>query len=68
MDDNSRKDIRGLLKTFGVRADEAIVGHLARNPGISRLQLKVTLSDLTDYGDQPPAESLSLEVDGDINR
>lgn len=68
MDDNSRKDIRGLLKTFGVRADEAIVGHLARNPGVSRLQLKVTLSDLTDYGDQLPAESLSLEVDGDINR
>ena len=68
MDDNSRKDIRGLLKTFGVRADEAIVGHLAKNPGVSRLRLKVTLSDLTDYGDQPPAEPLSLEVDGDINR
>lgn len=68
MDDNSRKDIRGLLKTFGVRADEAIVGHLAKNPGVGRLRLKVTLSDLTDYGDQSPAESLSLEVDGDINR
>ncbi len=68
MDDNSRRDIRGLLKTFGVRADEAIVAHLARNPGVGGLRLKVTLSDLTDYGDQPPAEPLSLEVDGDINR
>lgn len=68
MDDNSRKDIRVLLKTFGVRADEAIVGHLAKNPGVSRLRLKVTLSDLTDYGDQRPAEPLSLEVESDINR
>lgn len=68
MEDNSRKDIRGLLKTFGVRADEAIVGHLARNPGTGRLRLKVCLCDLTDYGDHPPGEPLSLEVEGDINR
>ena len=68
MEDNSRKDIRVLLKTFGVRADEAIVGHLARQPGTSKLRLKVCLCDLTDYGDQPPDEPLSLEVEADINR
>ncbi|MXY14955.1 MAG: hypothetical protein F4X93_07660 [Proteobacteria bacterium] len=68
MEDNSRKDIRALLKTFGVRADEAIVGHLARNPGVSRLRLKVCLHDLTDYGDHSPDGSLSLEVESDINR
>ena len=26
-DEMCKKDIRGLLKTFGVMADEAIVGH-----------------------------------------
>ena len=50
MDDNSRKDIRALLKTFGVKADEAIIGHLAKNPQVAKLKLKVSLEDLTDYG------------------
>ena len=47
MDDNSRKDIRALLKTFGVKADEAIVGYLAKNPDVQQLNLKVTLEDLS---------------------
>ena len=68
MEDNSRKDIRALLKTFGVRADEVIVGHLAKHPEISSLKLKVTLEDITDYGSTSPSESLSLEIDGEINR
>ena len=68
MEDNSRKDIRALLKTFGVKADEAIVGHLARHPEISQLNLKVTLEDLTDYGSSVPSETLSLEISGEINR
>ncbi|QMU62566.1 MAG: hypothetical protein GKR92_12995 [Gammaproteobacteria bacterium] len=68
MDDNSRKDIRALLKTFGVKADEAIVGHLAKNPDVKQLNLKATLEDLTDYGPGAPSESLSFVVDGQINR
>lgn len=68
MEDNSRKDIRALLKTFGVRADEAIVGHLAKHPDIKQLKLKVTLEDQTDYGSSPADETLSLVVDGEINR
>ena len=68
MDDNSRKDIRALLKTFGVKADEAIVGHLAKNPNVNQLSLKVTLEDMTDYGSDAPSESLSFEIDGQINR
>ncbi len=68
MDDNSRKDIRALLKTFGVRADEAIVGHLAKHPEINQLRLKITLEDLSNYGDSAPDETLSLEIDGEINR
>ena len=68
MEDNSRKDIRALLKTFGVQADEAIVRHLARNPGTCALRLNLQLQDRTDYGDSPPGEPLSLEVEGEINR
>ena len=68
MEDNSRKDIRSLLKTFGVKADEAIVGYLAKHPEISKLNLKVTLEDLTDYGSSKPDETLSLEISGEINR
>lgn len=68
MEDNSRKDIRALLKTFGVRADEAIVGHLAKHPEVNQLKLKVTLEDQTNYGSSAPSETLSLEVDGEINR
>lgn len=68
MDDQSRKDIRRLLKTFGVRADEAMVAHLARNPDVDALRVRVTLEDLTDYGDDPPQEPLHLEVEEEINR
>ncbi len=68
MEDNSRKDIRALLKTFGVKADEAIIGHLARQPEVGQLRLKVTLEDLTDYGVSAPNEPLMLQVNGEINR
>ena len=34
-DDMCKKDIRGLLKSFGVMADEAIVGHIATNPNVN---------------------------------
>ncbi len=67
MEDNSRKDIRALLKTFGVKADEAIVGHLAKHPDVSSLTLKVTLEDVTNYG-ASSIEPISLVIDGDINR
>ena len=42
-DEMCKKDIRGLLKTFGVMADEAIVGHIAKNPNVDLLNFKVTL-------------------------
>ncbi len=68
MEDNSRKDIRALLKTFGVKADEAIISHLAKNSEVKQLKLKVTLSDQTDYGSNSPDEKLSFEVESEINR
>ena len=65
-DDMCKKDIRGLLKTFGVMADEAIVGHIAKNPNINSLNFKVTLEDITEYADSN-TERLSLEITKSIN-
>lgn len=68
MDDQSRQDIRRLLKTFGVNADEAMVAHLARNPDVKSLRVRVTLEDLTDYGEDAPDKPLHVEVEEEINR
>ena len=66
MSEENRKDIRMLLKRFGVQADEAIVRHLALlGDGVS-LKLRCTLEDLTDYGDQAPTSSLSVVVEGEV--
>jgi hypothetical protein len=66
MEESSRNDIRRLLKAFGIQADEAMIAHLARNPKIPRLRVRLVLQDLTDYGDTPPEETLHLEMDGEI--
>ncbi|MHC4944829.1 MAG: hypothetical protein ACYTG7_17580 [Planctomycetota bacterium] len=68
MAESSRDDIRQLLKSFGVKADEAIIAHLARNPGDKPLKIKLILEDTTDYGGASPSESLNLEVEGEIRR
>jgi hypothetical protein len=68
MEDTSRKDIRRILKIFGIQADEAMVAHLARNPAVAALRVRLTLEDLTDYGDQPPADPLRLVIEDDVRR
>jgi hypothetical protein len=68
MGEDFRDDIRQLLKEFGVRADGAIVAHLARAAGNQPLQLRCTLEDLTDYAGQPPAPPLHLVVEGTVRR
>ena len=68
MEDNSRKDIRRLLKTFGIHADEAMIAHLARNPEIDTLHVRVTLEDLTDYGPAGPADTLRVQIEDEIKR
>ena len=68
MEGSSRDDIRRLLKTFGIQADESLVAHLARNPGDKPLHIRLSLTDLTDYGDRPPGEPLHLELEGTIRR
>jgi hypothetical protein len=67
-DSTSRDDIRKLLKTFGIQADEAVIAHLALNPGEQPLRLRLILEDITDYGENSPAEPLHLEIEGQIRR
>lgn len=66
MNDTTRSDVRRLLKTFGVSADEALTAHLKRNLSVEKLRVRVTLEDLTDYDDSPPPESLHLEIEEEI--
>ncbi len=66
MEDSPRMDIRKLLKSFGIQADESIFAHLTRNPGLPALKLRVTLTDLTDYGDSPPDTPLHVEIEGSV--
>ncbi|HLE23555.1 MAG TPA: hypothetical protein VI701_04530 [Anaerolineales bacterium] len=68
MESASRDDIRKLLKMFGIRADELIVAHLARTPSAGPLRLALILEDRTDYGKEPPADRLHLELEGDVRR
>jgi hypothetical protein len=68
MAEGYRDDIRRLLKEFGVRADGAIVTHLAQAPGTQTLRLRFTLEDLTDYVEAGPPQRLHLEVEGTIRR
>jgi len=68
MDRNGRDDIRSLLKTFGIKADEIVIAHLARNPGDMPLQIRLILEDQTDYGDYAPESPLHLEIEGEIRR
>ncbi|MCI0729087.1 MAG: hypothetical protein L0332_20540 [Chloroflexi bacterium] len=67
MEDTARRDIRRLLKTFGIQADEALTAHLERHPQIRALQVRIVLEDLTDYGGSPPAEALRVEIEDIIH-
>lgn len=68
MDDQTQRDIRSLLKTFGIQADEAIQAHIAGYAGSEPLILRITLEDLTDYGEEGPSAPLFLEVEGQVRR
>ena len=67
-EDNSRKDIRRILKTFGIGADESMVAHLARNPVISSIRVRITLEDVTEYSQDPQPEKMQFTIEDEIKR
>ncbi len=58
------KDTRRLLKTFGVRVDQAIQQHLQSHPDLNRLHIRLVLDDATEIAET----GLHIEVEGDVNR
>ena len=61
MSEDTRQDIRSLLKRFGIRADEVITAHLESHPDGGDLELRLTLEDTG--GEMSP-----LTFDGTIRR
>jgi hypothetical protein len=68
MEESARDQIRSFLKEFGVRADETIVTHLAKNEDVEHLYLRIILEDLTPYDEHVSISPLSLTVEGEILR
>jgi hypothetical protein len=68
MEGTSRGDIRRMLKSLGIQADEAVSVHLAWVGGGSPLHIRLSLKDQTDCGDDPPKQSLRVEIEGQIRR
>ena len=66
MMESPRDAIRRLLKTFGIQADEAITTHIEQALAAPEIKIRLTLTDVTDYGDSPPASKLSAEIEGTI--
>ena len=66
MQETPRDAIRRLLKTFGIQADEAITAHLDQALAAPEIKIRLSLTDLTDYGDSPPERALTVEVEGTI--
>lgn len=66
-DESTQKDIRRLLKTFGVQAESAIVQHLQHHPQIKTLQLRIRLEDLTSYPDDTEMP-LAFSVEGEVRQ
>lgn len=68
MSTTKRDDMRALLKSFGIQADETVIAHLAKNPQIESLHLRLSLIDLTDYGNVDIDGELTFELDGHVGR
>ena len=66
MTETERDAIRRLLKTFGIRADEVMVAHLARTAPDQPVKIRLILQDLSNYGSKPPEMPLHLEIEGEL--
>ncbi len=67
MNEQNTVNIRQLLKAFGIQADEAVMAYLGQNTNLDTLSVRLTLEDITDYGQNEPANRLFIQVEGDIS-
>ena len=63
MNEETHTDVRKLLKTFGVKADEAITEYLERFPGGEPVTFRITLESI-DGPDVP----LQVEIEQKVRR
>jgi hypothetical protein len=64
----SQDEIRRLLRSFGMQADETVQAHLKSTPGAEVLRFRIVLEDITDYGGTPPEKPPRLlEVEGEVH-
>ncbi len=62
MSEETRQDIRTLLKRFGIKADEGITAHLEKTGAGPDLRLRLTLEEVGDHGvDAAALPTLTLE-------
>jgi hypothetical protein len=67
LQDNTRRDMRRLLKTFGISADEALTSYLREHPDVKHLQVRITLHGTASDGGAA-AEPLELEIEDTITQ
>lgn len=68
MSEPAQKEIRKLLKEFGIGSDQAVKAYFAENPEVNTVSIRLQLVDETEYGDTPPELSLEFRVRGTIHR
>jgi hypothetical protein len=60
-------DIRRLLRTFGIQADETIQSHIKGKQVEGPLRLRLVIEDITDYGGTAPDQTPRiLELEGEV--
>jgi hypothetical protein len=60
-------DIRRLIRSFGIQADETIQAHLKNTTRDVPLRLRLVIEDITDYGGTAPDQlPRLLEVEGEV--
>jgi hypothetical protein len=67
LQDSTRRDMRRLLKTFGVSADEALTTYLREHPEVAHLHVRITLQG-TASSEGAAAEPLQLEIEDTITQ
>ncbi len=61
-------DIRRLLRSFGIQADEAIQERVREAGAAPALKLRIILEDLTEYGGTGASSPARvLEVEGEVS-
>jgi hypothetical protein len=45
-----------------------MIAHLARNPDVDKIRVRIRLEDLTNYAGTSPDRRLHVEVEGDVER